>query len=149
LLPTPQFSAAQQVAQLCLVYLQVPTDDDEYQLLSLPQVLSLREAECVEHRLQRLARRHADEGSHVGDRLAAGGGDGARFLRRLGLDRGQPELGPLDVGRVAAGWAADDGIFPVGVGQHELVGVGTAHHSCVSLDGNRVEVAAGEDALIG
>ena len=121
-------------------------------------------------RLEEGARRQAEEGGDLLDRLASGvsalpstsrltgapvalanGASAAPARRQLAVRRLRVGAGDgrLDVGGVAALAAEDDLVLAgVGVG-HVLVAHGAAHHAGVALHHHDVDAAARVDAVVG
>ena len=105
----------------------------------------------VEHGLDQVAGLHTQVGGDRGHLLHARGlhrHHGLQF-RRGGFGRRQADRRLLDVGRVAARLADDQGVL-AGLGQHhELVRERAADGAAVRLHGAELEAAAGEDAVVG
>ncbi len=116
-----------------------------------PLARRLREARPppVEDGLDRLARRHADKGSYIGDGLAIGRLHFGQRVERRRLLPFAHEEGRLDVGGVVAVVAGDEGVLALRVGHGELLRRLATHRADVGVDGHRRHAAAVEDVEVG
>ena len=135
----PQVGAAEGVAQLGFVDVQVAADRDEDRLA----------VGGVEHRLQRLALGHVQEARHLIDGLDAGRGDLLQRERVFGRQHAPAVVGLLGVRRVAAAFADQDLVFADGGEVDELLAVFAADGARVRVDRDRRQPAAAEDAVVG